>query len=143
MQKLGEVVGDTAQQLSISYRQHTLDESRRIHREVVQKFTTLQHEPFWLWEHLNDAVAVRNGEGWRWISEFETQEAILFFFNSHDEEIIFEFQRMSDIVTVLEETQHFEFYLCDRSCTYLLCFNHHDYLIASGVAKDWLGARLG
>ncbi len=33
-----------------------------------------------------------------------------------------------------------EFYLTNTLTDYLLCFNHHDYLIACGRAREWLTA---
>lgn len=33
---------------------------------------------------------------------------------------------------------HGAFYLTNASTDYLLCFNHHDYLIACGAAREWV-----
>ncbi|WP_346768745.1 DUF6756 family protein [Paenibacillus sp. HB172176] len=34
-----------------------------------------------------------------------------------------------------------EFYITNKRCDYLLCFNHHDYLIACGEAINWIKDR--
>lgn len=51
---------------------------------------------------------------------------------------MFEFTHRRDIVAVLAECTGFEFYLTDVEATFLLCFNHHDVLIAAGDARPWL-----
>ena len=35
------------------------------------------------------------------------------------------------------DRESFEFYLTNRDTTYLVCFNHHDFLIGTGEATQW------
>jgi hypothetical protein len=51
---------------------------------------------------------------------------------------MFALARRRDAVAVLAESTGFEFYLTDIDATFLLCFNHHDFLIAAGDARPWL-----
>ena len=46
------------------------------------------------------------------------------------------------MVAILGETSLFEFYVTDKNASYLLAFNHHDYLIACGEAKNWLKTKI-
>lgn len=41
-----------------------------------------------------------------------------------------------DLNYLLSETYGFEFYITDKECSYLLCFNHHDILYGCGRAED-------
>jgi hypothetical protein len=60
------------------------------------------------------------------------------FFNLPDEKAAFTFNKGDDVVSVLSETYGFEFYLTNRCAEYLICFNHHDVLIACGSAIELL-----
>jgi hypothetical protein len=39
---------------------------------------------------------------------------------------------------ILAESPGFEFFLTNEDVDYVLCFNHHNYLIGVGQCKDWL-----
>lgn len=43
-----------------------------------------------------------------------------------------------DLNYLLSETYGFEFYITDKECSYLLCFNHHDILYGCGRAEGWI-----
>lgn len=45
-----------------------------------------------------------------------------------------------DLLELLEDTPGFEFYVCDLDMNFLLCHNHHDYLIGWGDAVAWIDA---
>lgn len=44
----------------------------------------------------------------------------------------------SDLLKVLNECPPLEFYVCDEDARFLLCSNHHDFLIGWGEALDWV-----
>jgi len=131
-----------AQKRKISFTTLNFEESRKIHREVTFKFADSVYEQDWLWEYLNDSLAIQNPSAWRWISEFNTTDPIILFFNPSDEKSAFEFPDIHNIIDILKDTFGFEFYLCNKNLDYLLCFNHHDFLIACGTAKSWLQSKL-
>ena len=117
------------------------DKSEYIKNLVANKLNVSR--PLWhLWEMLADDVSVRDSESWRWVSGFLENNSVIMFFNEDDDISVFEFQDGKDIVPVLAETNSFEFYLTDKSISYTLCFNHHDYLVATGTAADWLRRRI-
>jgi hypothetical protein len=91
-----------------------------------------------LWERLADVVSVQDADGWKRIAEYAGDHPGILFFNSEDEPAMFEFTRRRDVVAVLAECTGFEFYLTDIEATFLLCFNHHDFMIAAGDARSWL-----
>lgn len=116
-------------------------ERDRIRALVAGRFTAAGNSTRrFLWEDVRGATAVQNPEAWRWIADFFSgrAEPVIIFFNPADEPAMFAFRHGAQVVPVLEETPAFEFYLTDAEATYLLCFNHHDFLIAAGTAAQWL-----
>jgi len=92
----------------------------------------------YLWEHTKDALSVRDGNAWKRIPEFISEHMCIMFFNSFDEKASVTFMKGEDVGLILGDMYGFEFYLTNEATEYLLCYNHHDYLIACGTAKDWL-----
>ena len=71
----------------------------------------------------------------------DSSEAVIFF-NWSDERAVFLLPQGSPLVPILEETYLAEFYLTDREGNFVLCYNHHSYLIAVGTARDWVRERI-
>jgi hypothetical protein len=114
--------------------------SSDIHSNLMQRFTNGRRSGF-LWEHFEDAESIQSEDGWRWISEYARGKSCLLSFNPFDEKTVFVFSDGGEVSTVLSECSGFEFYVTDLGYSYALCFNHHDFLIAVGTAKDWLIKR--
>jgi hypothetical protein len=91
-----------------------------------------------MWERLLDATGVQFPEGWRRLADFLGTAPALLLFDPHDEKTYFEFDSGVDIPRVIEECFGFEFYVTDRQTSFLLCFNHHDFLIGAGAARAWV-----
>ena len=113
-----------------------------IRQSLLHLYSPLLDEwPKWIWEHLQFTSTVRDENGWRWLGEFAGEHAAIMLFDPRDEVGMVEFSRGIDIARVLGECSGFEFYLTSRNYDYLLCFNHHDCVIAAGSAKTWLELR--
>lgn len=95
-----------------------------------------------LWEDLSDKASHHNPDAWRWISDYVQDRHCLLATRPSLERAAFEFGSGEDLVKVLAECSAFEFYVTDKEFSYILCFNHHDYLIAVGSAKNWLQGRV-
>ena len=95
-----------------------------------------------LWEALANKVSCHDPNAWRWISDYVRGRTCLLAIRPTLERAAFEFASGEDLVRVLGECSAFEFYVTDKEFSFLLCFNHHDYLIASGAAIDWLRSRI-
>jgi hypothetical protein len=91
-----------------------------------------------IWEDLADDVSVQQLEAWRRIDEFCGRRRCLLSFNPDDETAAFEVEDGAEIPAVIAECFRFEFYVSDEAATFLLCFNHHDFLVAAGDARGWL-----
>ena len=94
-----------------------------------------------LWEVMVEDEALQDRYAWKLIQDFLPHEPGLLLFNPKDDASMFRFSDASDIFRVLSESYRFEFYITDEACSYLLCFNHHDFLIAAGGAVGWLKAK--
>ena len=116
-------------------------QSQEVIKRIIKKYTT-KNENTYLWEEIIDCVSVNNKDAWQWINDFIGDWEVILFFNSADEKKSFVFKNGEDLVSVLGETYGFEFYITNKDLTYLMCFNHHDILIASGIAKEWLKNKL-
>ncbi|GAB9134881.1 hypothetical protein BDS110ZK25_20780 [Bradyrhizobium diazoefficiens] len=44
----------------------------------------------------------------------------------------------ADLLRVLEDCPALEFYVCDEKASYLLCSNHHDFVVGWGAALPWV-----
>jgi hypothetical protein len=91
-----------------------------------------------LWEQLSQRAAVQDPDAWCWIANFLSDEPVLMLFDPSDEVVGVRFAHGSQVVPVLAESFGFEFYVTNEQLEFLLCFNHHDFLIAAGSAKAWL-----
>lgn len=91
-----------------------------------------------LWERMQGEVSVRNPDAWQWISSVPLSGRAILFFEEQEEPGGFVFNSGADVVAVLAESTGFEFYLTDDAESFLLAFNHHDYLSAAGKAVGWL-----
>jgi hypothetical protein len=91
-----------------------------------------------IWEDLREDASIQEPEAWRCIGEFCAGRACILAFDPHDEAVAFEFGDAAQIPAVIDECFRFEFYVTDERYSFLLCFNHHDFLIAAGAAGSWL-----
>jgi hypothetical protein len=91
-----------------------------------------------LWERISEDVSIRNPDAWQWISSVPLAGRAVLFFEEHEEPAGFSFDSGADVVSTLAESTGFEFYLTDDAMSFLLAFNHHDYLSATGDAAGWL-----
>ena len=94
-----------------------------------------------LWERFVDKVGVRDEWAWMWLDDFVIDNDVILFFNERQEKTMFKLKARSKLSLLLGETYPFEVYLTDELVDFVLCFNHHDYLIATGRAKAWLTGR--
>jgi hypothetical protein len=79
-------------------------------------------------------------DGWKIIPTYVGATSCLMFLDGAN--VVWKFRNGSDLLRVLEECTALEFYICDQDASYLLCSNHHDYVVGWGTAKPWVG-RLG
>jgi hypothetical protein len=91
-----------------------------------------------LWDHLRAGEGLHVVRGWHLASEFLDGAPALLLFEPKDEMSYFVFDVATDIVSVIDECYGFEFYITNPLQSYLLAFNHHDFLIGAGLAREWI-----
>ena len=118
--------------LHLSVLELTQVESLFIIDQIVAKYAKGKRDNF-LWENFVEKNVISNDkDAWKLIKDIIGKEEVIMFFNPEDESTALQFCSGNDVVALLSETFGFEFYLTNKTTDYVLCFNHHDYLIASG-----------
>jgi hypothetical protein len=108
-----------------------------LYQAVLDKFA-LGVDKFPLWENLNDSESLKEKDGWLLISDFVGNEEVVLFLDNRTEKFAITLNGSKDLNKLLSNTFHFVFYITNINVDYLLCFNEHDFIIASGKAKLWL-----
>lgn len=137
MWNIKEEIQSAANQLKIIAEEISTKESEEIINKVITSYTSGNRDRY-LWEGIINEVAINDKDAWQWINKFISNSEAIMFFNPSDEKKVYRFTNGDDVVAILSETYGFEFYITNRAVDYLLCFNHHDVLIACGNAKEWL-----
>lgn len=70
--------------------------------------------------------------GWKIIKSLPDYDNLILFFEESDDKSMFVFENKNDLYSVIAGSIGFEFYVCDKDITYLICFNFHDMLIMFG-----------
>lgn len=111
---------------------------RQILEKITNSFLSTEKTSIWLWENLLAYEALSDSNGWSYIKDFVRDNCCIMFFNQDEEKKMFEISNGKDLQCILSETSGFEFYIIDKNCSYLICFNHHDALLACGNAAEWI-----
>ena len=75
-------------------------------------------------------------DGWELIPKYVGANACLMFLEGAVE--VWKFQSGRDLVRVLNGCPPVEFYVCGEDASYLLCHNHHDFVVGWGAASEWV-----
>ena len=95
-----------------------------------------------MWESFKDYIYYQNSNAWSLIHDYVKDNECIMFFNKSGDENGFLIFNGRELQQILEDSFGFEFYITDKNCSYLLCFNHHDILYGSGKAKAWVNEML-
>lgn len=88
------------------------------------------------WDHLAAPHGQLRPDGWELIPMYVGSTTCLMFLEGAD--TVWRFRSGSDLLRVLNECPALEFYVCDQDTSYLLCSNHHDFVIGWGAATQWV-----
>ena len=128
---------DASKNLNIEVEEIGDFEKEEFLKDIQSKYLLTQLN-FPLWERLKEADSKCNENAWQWVQDYIQNTNVILFFNPSDEKGIFKLKSGEDVVNILGEMFDIEFYLSNRETKYLLCYNHHNILLASGDAKQWL-----
>ncbi|MET4513720.1 hypothetical protein ABIB81_003037 [Bradyrhizobium sp. I1.7.5] len=75
-------------------------------------------------------------DGWELIPKYVgTNQCLMFLEGARS---IWKFSCGADLLRVLEDCPALEIYVCDEEASYLLCSNHHDFVVGWGTALPWV-----
>jgi len=93
------------------------------------------------WDKKTRSDGKLRSDGWEIIPTFVGNTACCMFLDGAG--TVWKFSDGSDLLRVLKECPALEFYICDQDASYLLCSNHHDFIIGWGAAKSWVDRLAG
>ena len=133
-----EWINDALATTRILARPLSSDEVGRVTGLIAGRYTDPIHSGRRLWEAFHGDIARRRSDGWSLICDYPEPSPILLF---HDEGEFrgYEFSSPEDLRAVLAETAGFEFYVTNERAEFVLCHNHHDFLVGVGECRQWLG----
>lgn len=125
-------------ELSLGVQQLPAADRDRLRERI---FTRYGRRSLRLWEVAQGCASVQSPEGWSWNHEFVGPRNCVLLFDVEEEAEMFSVPSGSAFHELLGSTCHFEFYVTDADASYLICFNHHDFLVCCGSARHWLERR--
>jgi hypothetical protein len=104
---------------------------------IENQFTGTDDREHPLWERFSNDVSRRRMDGWSLICNYASHKPILLYCE-HNQFAAYQFMSGEDLRTVLNDCPGFEFYVTNEDLDYVLCHNHHDYIIGVGACQPWL-----
>lgn len=133
-----EILRASAMQGCSSVRQIAQEEADELRNNTIDKFANGKRDALFIWEGFADAVSIHADDGWQWLTTLPEKNSLFLFFSTREERSVFEFRKPIDIVRTLDDAFGFEFYITNLASEFIVCFNHHHYLIATGTMTSWL-----
>jgi hypothetical protein len=122
--------------VKISARKLSKTESLKLSLEVICKFCN-GNDNYPAWSAIREQGSLRPS-GWRDAARLVGERQCFLMVETESSRIVFELENGIALEHLLEECPGFVFYVFDRSMTFLMCHNDHDYLIGCGVATGWI-----
>jgi hypothetical protein len=88
------------------------------------------------WDHSDAPGGQPSPDGWELIPKYVGTMSCLMFLEGANP--IWKFANGADLLRVLNECPALEFYVCNEEASYLLCSNHHDFVVGWGAAQAWV-----
>ncbi len=139
MWTLAEDVLNAAKRLGFAASALAPQESAAVHRDIAARYGG-STDRWPLWDGPTEYPAIQDPAAWRLIADFIQGEPCLLLWDPSTEQTVIRIERGQERIRILDEVQRSEFYVTDPALSFMLCFNHHDFLIAGGRAASWLAA---
>ncbi len=107
------------------------DEVNRVVGRIADRFTASVGGGRQLWEVLREDIARKRSDGWSLICDYPEPSPILLW-QDGDRFRAYEFSSPADLRMVLAESAGFEFYVTNQEVGFVLCHNHHDFILGVG-----------
>jgi hypothetical protein len=141
MGKIKSEILSVSQEMSIAAEEIQREQSEDIRISMIRKFAKDDTYKNYIWSNFppRSFASCQDSNAWLLIKLFlQGRKNVLMLFNQSDEESVLKFPDGEKIVPLLLECDDFEYYLTSEDYEYLICFNHHDSLMAAGSALPWL-----
>lgn len=125
------------QRLGCNCKLLTSTEAAAIHTGIERRFTR-QANGAPLWERLHSDSSIYDKNGWKLIQNFTSGEPLLIFFEWNEDQSFIMLEAGANLTAILADCVGFVFYVANATFDYLFCFNDHDFLIAVGLAAEWI-----
>lgn len=142
MFKISTHIYDALKDSTVDLKKIDLIERENIIGLVIKKYIDLKKRGVGLWEKFTHYESLSDDMAWSYIQNFIEDNECIIFFNQEEEKEMFLLKSGNDLNYLLSETYGFEFYITNRKCSYLLCFNHHNILYGCGDAEKWIKEML-
>jgi len=106
---------------------------------IADRYVDTAYEGQRLWETFHGDLARSRSDGWSLICDYPEPIPILLF-QDGDEFRAYEFSSSESLKIVLAESPGFEFYVTNQMASFVLCHNHHDFIVGVGECNWWLSA---
>jgi hypothetical protein len=113
-------------------------DKQEIMAKIQMQFGRFSHYNYPLWENLTNYIGITFSYAWEWFEQILKQKEVYFLFEPEEQDKVFIIADGGLLPSILNNAYKFTFYVTDSECSFLLCFNDHDNLIAVGQAKKWL-----
>lgn len=139
---IDEWIANAAREFGIDVVELPECEVDQLIRTIEERYVRLTARNCFLWEAFENSVSVRKVDGWKDLCEY-CQQAPNLLYREDSRNSGRRLTSGSALKKLLSECPGFEFYVTDSTVEYVLCHNHHDYLIGVGRCVEWLGTLAG
>jgi hypothetical protein len=113
-------------------------ETSELIRSIIERYTTDYTDRF-LWEHFIGDVSVRTPNASTLATQYP-QVPVIILYESENKFHGYLFHKKEQLLQMIAEAPSFEFYLTDPAVSYVICRNHHNYLIGVGSCVSWVSS---
>ena len=138
MKRIDEWISEATAKLELEVARLSPKRTDEIFRRLRDQFADSDSRSP-LWEAIDDCVSRKRANGWQDVGEYVGSTPCLLI-TEEDGPLMYRISSGGDLTQVLAACCGFEFYVTNDGCDYLLCHNHHDYLIGVGAAADWVAS---
>lgn len=137
MNELTSQVLISAKEVGCSVEELSLIEKKKLFEELKNKFSDNTDSPYF-WETFLDRYSLQDKNAWERVGDYSPDDEVIMLFLDDETENGVAFQNGKCIPSVLWNCNGFEFYLTNRKTSFLIVFNHHNFLIGVGEATNWV-----
>lgn len=134
--KICEDLLKTARENNLQLTLLSKEQAIKIKKDIENKYLKADNNRSFMWENLKESIVISDTNGWEKLSDYVKQNSCIILFDESDEAI--SIRNGNELHTLICEMYGFEFYITNSITDYLLCFNHHDCIVGSGEACEWL-----